>query len=207
MRATQGNKSVSDFGKEIEEIFVNLTISQANGDSTAFNILKSVNEKNAIKRFADGLRNQKLSTIVAFRNFSSLKDAIQVAQDEEISRFGPENQIMTANHNKRNYNKAGKKYKSNQGSDYSHKNWNYSHKFSRDNNANGSNYARGNTSNTNRNFNRNKYSTGKVFNHNHNNNSFRKYQSNKQINHVQETTKQNTEVGTRNHQFFRESNN
>ena len=207
MRATQGNRSVSDFGKEIEEIFVNLTISQANGESTAFNILKAVNEKNAIKRFADGLRNQKLSTIVASRNFSSLKDAIQVAQDEEISRFGPENQIMTANHNKRNYNNASKKYKPNQGSDYSHKNWNYSHKFRRDNNANGSNYARGNTSNTNRNFNRNKYSTGKVFNHNHNNNSFRKYQSNKQINHVQETTKQNTEVETRNHQFFRESNN
>ncbi|KAJ3659967.1 hypothetical protein Zmor_011628 [Zophobas morio] len=36
MRATQGNKSVSDFGKEIEEIFVNLTISQANGENWRF---------------------------------------------------------------------------------------------------------------------------------------------------------------------------
>ncbi|KAG7295451.1 hypothetical protein JYU34_021634 [Plutella xylostella] len=39
----------------------------------------------AIKKFADGLRNRRLSTIIAARNFSSLKDAIQAAIDEEVT--------------------------------------------------------------------------------------------------------------------------
>lgn len=84
-RVAQDNKSIADFGKDISELFVDLTISQADGNSNAYNVLKPLNEKYAIKRFADGLRNSKLSTIIAARNYSSLKDAIQAAQDEEVS--------------------------------------------------------------------------------------------------------------------------
>lgn len=81
--AEQGNRSIENFGKELEELFVNLTISQAKGDSNAFNILKPINERNAVKNFADGLKNQRLSTIIAASNFVSLKEAIRAAQDEE----------------------------------------------------------------------------------------------------------------------------
>lgn len=85
MRARQGDKSIEQFGKELEEIFVNLTIAQANGNSASYAVLKPINEKMALKRFADGLRNQRLSTIIASRNFEFLKDAIRAAQDEEVS--------------------------------------------------------------------------------------------------------------------------
>lgn len=93
-RATQKNKSVADFGKEITDLFVELTISQADGDSTKYNVLKPINEKYAIKRFADGLGNGRLSTIIAARNFSSLTDAIQAAQDEEVSTSADSTEVL-----------------------------------------------------------------------------------------------------------------
>lgn len=98
---TQGNKSVADFGAEIEQLFTDLTISQAENDPTKYNILRPINEKNAIKRFSDGLRSQRLSTIIASRNYSSLKDAIRAAEDEAPS--STEN-VMT--YQNRNYNRG-----------------------------------------------------------------------------------------------------
>lgn len=86
----QNNRKISEFGKEISEIFVELTISQACGNSDNYDVLRPINEKTAIKRFADGLRDRRLSTIVAARNFSSLTEAIQAAVDEEISSSGSE---------------------------------------------------------------------------------------------------------------------
>lgn len=80
----QNDLSVRDFGKQISELFIDLTISQANGSSSSYDVLKPLNEKFAIKKFSDGLRNRRLSTIIAARDFSSLKDAIQAAQDEEV---------------------------------------------------------------------------------------------------------------------------
>ncbi|XP_053602910.2 uncharacterized protein LOC128670915 [Plodia interpunctella] len=93
-RARQNNKTIADFGKEISELFADLTVSQADGDPSSSKLLKSINEKYAIKRFADGLRNQRLSTIIAARNFSSLKDAIQSAQDEEVSTSTGTEEVM-----------------------------------------------------------------------------------------------------------------
>lgn len=84
-KARQGEKSVKEFGEEIEKLFVDLTISQANGDENAYKVLSPLNEKNAIKCFSDGLRSQRLSTIIAARNLTSLKDAIRVAEDETAS--------------------------------------------------------------------------------------------------------------------------
>lgn len=66
----QDNKSIEEFGKQIEQLFVDLTISQANGNSSSYKILKPINERIAIKRFSDGLRNSRLSTIIAARNCS-----------------------------------------------------------------------------------------------------------------------------------------
>lgn len=80
----QGELSINDFGKELSEMFVELTITQAEGNKNAYDVLKPLNEKQAVKRFADGLRNRRLSTIIAARNFENLKDAVQAAVDEEL---------------------------------------------------------------------------------------------------------------------------
>lgn len=91
----QNEKNIADFGKEITELFVDLTISQADGKSESYKVLKPLNEKFAIKKFADGLRNRRLSTIIAARDFTDLKDAIQAAQDEEVASAGPSSELMT----------------------------------------------------------------------------------------------------------------
>lgn len=82
-QSRQGNRSIESFGSELEELFVNLTIAQSNGDSNAFQYLKPINERIAIKRFADGLSDRRLSTIIAARQFDSLPKAIRTAMDEQ----------------------------------------------------------------------------------------------------------------------------
>lgn len=94
----QNNKSIEEFGKELEDLFVDLTIAQANDDPDIYNILRPINEKSAIKRFANGLRNQRLSTIISSRNFEFLKDAIREAQDEGNSILNEGNQVFNINH-------------------------------------------------------------------------------------------------------------
>ncbi|KAJ8704288.1 hypothetical protein PYW08_013012 [Mythimna loreyi] len=81
----QNEKTITDYGQELSSLFVDLTISQSEGHEESYDSLKRVNEKLAIKRFADGLRNRRLSTIIAARNYDSLSDAIQAAIDEETS--------------------------------------------------------------------------------------------------------------------------
>lgn len=81
----QNEKTITDYGQELSSLFVDLTISQSEGHEESYDSLKRVNEKLALKRFADGLRNRRLSTIIAARNYDSLSDAIQAAIDEETS--------------------------------------------------------------------------------------------------------------------------
>lgn len=81
----QGWRTIDQYGTEIEKLFTNLTISQADGNSQNFAVLRPLNEKLAIKRFADGLSDSRLSTIIAARNYNTLKDAIQAAKDEELT--------------------------------------------------------------------------------------------------------------------------
>lgn len=101
LRCTQNQKSIEDYGKEIEQLFVELTISQADGSSSKYEILKPINEKTAINRFATGLRNGHLSTIITARNYATLKDAIRGAQDGQTSASSEEG-IM---HLQRRYHK------------------------------------------------------------------------------------------------------
>lgn len=82
--AKQGGKSIDLFGKSIEELLTDLTITQSEGNETALKILGDVNEKIAINSFANGLRNNDLRTIIKARNYSKLADAIQGAKDEEM---------------------------------------------------------------------------------------------------------------------------
>lgn len=101
----QNRSTVTDYGKQITELFVDLTISQSNGDSKAYKFLKPLNEKQAIRRFADGLRDRRLSTIILARNYDNLKDAIQAAVDEEVQTSSPGDVLVMnrSNHFSRNY--------------------------------------------------------------------------------------------------------
>lgn len=114
----QNRMSVEDYGKQIEDMFVDLTISQANGDQSKYDVLKPINEKNAIKIFSDGLRNNRTSIIVASRNYKSLKEAIQGALDEELHSTGTQEtqgQVLSYHrargrsnfHNDRNFHQQG----------------------------------------------------------------------------------------------------
>lgn len=81
----QNRKPIDVFGMELEKLFTDLTISQADGNEQSYKVLFPINEKLAIRRFCDGLSDSRLSTIVAARNYDSLKDAIRGAQDEELA--------------------------------------------------------------------------------------------------------------------------
>ncbi|KAJ8704378.1 hypothetical protein PYW08_013102 [Mythimna loreyi] len=102
----QNEKTITDYGQELSSLFVDLTISQSEGHEESYDSLKRVNEKLAIKRFADGLRNRRLSTIIAARNYDSLSDAIQAAIDEETSSsdYTSSNIMSMRRSNGQNYN-------------------------------------------------------------------------------------------------------
>ena len=57
-------------------------------------ILKISNEKLAIGVFTNGLSNPELRTVVKARNYSTIKDAINGAKDEERSKYSSVPQIM-----------------------------------------------------------------------------------------------------------------
>lgn len=93
-RAKQGRRSIEAYGTELEELFVNLTLAQSDEDSSKYEVLRPINEKTAIKRFADGLSDPRLSTIIAARQFSSLPEAIRVALDENSMSTQQTEQVM-----------------------------------------------------------------------------------------------------------------
>lgn len=139
----QGHRSIEQYGSEIEKLFSDLTITQADGNPENYTVLKPINEKLAVKRFSDGLRNTRLSTIIAARNYDHLKDAIQAAKDEELNaassskaeevmqfshrgRGKPPRPYNYNNHSRGNYNFRGHRGKPNL-NNY----WGYNNSFSR----------------------------------------------------------------------------
>lgn len=84
--AKQGNKSVEAFGKSIEELMVNLTISQASGDNAVLETFRKANEKIAINAFANGLHNTELRTIIRSKGHTKLNEAILDATEAEPQR-------------------------------------------------------------------------------------------------------------------------
>lgn len=108
-RFSQRDLTIDEYGKKISGLFVKLTIVQADGDEQSYKVLKPLNEKMAVKRFADGLRNRHLSTIISARNYDSLKDAVQAAIDEHVTSPGTSNEIFYAN------NSRGRAYYNNRG--------------------------------------------------------------------------------------------
>ncbi|KAF9795376.1 hypothetical protein SFRURICE_004748 [Spodoptera frugiperda] len=102
LQVKQNGMSLDNYGRKIEELFVDLTISQADGDQNAYTVLRPLNEKIAVRSFNDGLRNQQLRTILSARNYTSLKDTIRAAKDEEASssRQNPEPSVYFGNRGK-----------------------------------------------------------------------------------------------------------
>uniref|UniRef100_A0A2H1WA85 SFRICE_013757 n=1 Tax=Spodoptera frugiperda TaxID=7108 RepID=A0A2H1WA85_SPOFR len=84
----QHNMTIAEYGAKSEELFIGLTIAQADGNAKASAILSPINEKMVIKRFTDGLRNRRLSTVILARDYKELKDAVRAAEDEEDARPG-----------------------------------------------------------------------------------------------------------------------
>ncbi|XP_028156345.1 uncharacterized protein LOC114349945 [Ostrinia furnacalis] len=123
--ASQGRRSIDKFGSELEQLFVNLTIAQADGDDKKFDVLRPLNEKIAIKRFADGLSDSRLSTIIASRQFHSLPEAIQTALDESSLSVGQE-QVM-------NFNKS---YRGNRNARFGGRRGNTTNRYNSGNNNN-----------------------------------------------------------------------
>lgn len=82
--AKQSGKSIQDFGSTLEQLFIDLTITQAQGVTANIPILKEANQKLAINSFANGLNNHDLQTIIKARNYDTLSDAIQGAIDENV---------------------------------------------------------------------------------------------------------------------------
>lgn len=95
---SQNNMSIREFGDKLTDLFVGLTIAQSDENPKASEILRPINEKLelAIKRFADGLRNRRLSTIISARDYSQLKDAVRAAEDEELGQPSSSNNIFNA---------------------------------------------------------------------------------------------------------------
>lgn len=114
-RAKQGHRSIESFGTELEELFVNLTIAQSDNDSQKFEVLRPLNEKTAIKRFSDGLMDQRLSTIIASRQFSSLPEAIRAAVDEHTMSSSDHVMHYRPSYRQNNYYKRNshRQYKNN----------------------------------------------------------------------------------------------
>lgn len=94
--ARQGGRSLQEFGGYIENLFRDLTLAQAEGNSASMKVLKQSNEKLSIHAYANGLRDPELRTIVKARNVGSLAEAIRISLDEksnapqehEINHFG-----------------------------------------------------------------------------------------------------------------------
>ena len=106
--AKQRNKSIQDFGRDIEELMLNLTIAQADGNDTASGILANTNEKLAISAFANGLRDENLRLITRARGFSTLAEAINGAVEESNFVKNSEQVFYTRDQNVRGQNTRGR---------------------------------------------------------------------------------------------------
>lgn len=136
--AKQGSKTIDQFGKSVEELLVDLTITQSNGNQDAIKILRPINEKIAINTFANGLRNSDLKTIVKARDYAILGDAIQGAKDEEISFRNSGDQVLHMRGN--NYSRRGSSYARKSNSNYRGNQWS---RGNNNNNSRGYNNFRG----------------------------------------------------------------
>lgn len=129
-RARQGSLSIAQFGKNIEDLLVKLTLSQSQENKISFETLRPLNEKIALNIFANGLTDINISTIVKARNFNELKDAIRCAEDQEAS--GAEKVFAFNNQGNKKQTKADQYYRNYNPNRYNGRN-NYRNQMNRNN--------------------------------------------------------------------------
>lgn len=187
--ARQNNKTIEVFGKEIEELFVQLTISQADGNSEAYEILRPTNEKLAIASFANGLKNNELRTIIKARNYKTLNETIRGALDEDKGSNSEQNVFSFRN----GFGKGKEK----------HKNKNQAYRNNNNSNNNRGRFrGRGNFRGNYRGQNNNRQPQA------HNNNQYRNNYSNNRNNNNSNFNRSNGRDGRpQNIRHFNESNN
>lgn len=78
--SNQGNKSIDDYGRDLEALMVELTLSQSKGDVNTQKILRPINESIVTQIFIEGLQSQELKTILKAQNCEILSKAIEVAK-------------------------------------------------------------------------------------------------------------------------------
>lgn len=104
-RAKQSTKSIEEYGRSIEDLMNNLTLAQAGNSTEAAQNFNESNETIAIHTFANGLRDSEIKLVVKARNYQKLKDAINGAKEEEITKKPSESQnsyfMNRKYHNKR----------------------------------------------------------------------------------------------------------
>lgn len=127
----QNNISIDQYGTKIEELFSELTISQADGNAKAYEVLRPINEKLAIKKFSDGLNNKRLGIIMAARNYENLQEAVRAAQDEQLERpTSPRGHLMHARGRyQNNFRRNSYVPRYNAPLRYNNNNTNYQHRF------------------------------------------------------------------------------
>lgn len=190
----QGNKSVQEFGNEIEVLLTNLTLAQTGENSGDNPAIHAINEKNAICVFANGLKSQEMRTIVKARDYSSLREAIQGALDEEKPPKEENVNLATKGHNSKGKNRGfrgNNRGRKNQGNWRNNDNSNHSNNSnSNSNRGHGSRRGRGSRNGNSRNGNNNSRN---------NNNS--QNQSSQNVNVAQESSATSDEQAQIN--FFR----
>ena len=102
-QSQQNNKTIDEFGTNIEMLMSNLTLAQSNGNRDTIKILTPINEKVAINAFCNGLRNNDMRTIVKSRNCATLKEAITAAKDEEKNKTTQTGNVFHFKHNFRGH--------------------------------------------------------------------------------------------------------
>ena len=81
--AKQGNGSIAEFGNRLEKLVSDIAIVEGKGDRNIERIIFDTYEQLAIHVFKRGLKNLRLQTIILIWKFSSLKEAIARAIEEE----------------------------------------------------------------------------------------------------------------------------
>lgn len=108
-QCSQKEKTIDEFGNEIEQLLSELTLAQSGNDDTLLQALRPVNEPIAINSFTNGIRNHDIRTILKARNCSTLKEAISVAKNEERNKPSS-SAIFYSKHRNYSYNKNRNEY-------------------------------------------------------------------------------------------------
>lgn len=189
----QLGKSIDDFGKTIEQLFVDLTLAQSQEKVENFKILEEVNEKLAINAFTNGLNNSELKTIIKARNYKKLNEVIRATLDEN-EQMQMHSQHSNMLHMHKNRGNSRPQFTNSRGRFFHAGNRNFATNYNRQNfhyNSNNSGTKNANNFNNQRGFSRNNYRRN--FNHNANHfNQNRRFNNNPRVNTMQA---QQSEVG------------